>query len=119
MIIGVVAFSVLSGSLANILQNYDVSNAQFQEKVMILNRLYKDYYLPLELYLRLKQSIRYNYSQNQEDLNRFIEDLPKNLAIEVSLFIHESTYKKIDFLRNNGSEAFLAWICPLLKPEII
>jgi hypothetical protein len=29
MIIGSVAFAVLSGSLANILQNYDVSNAQF------------------------------------------------------------------------------------------
>jgi hypothetical protein len=29
MITGVVSFSVLSGSLANILSNYDVSNAQF------------------------------------------------------------------------------------------
>lgn len=86
---------------------------------MILNRLYKDYQLPLELYLRLKQSIKYNYHQNHDDLNEFIQDLPKNLAIEVSLFIHEGTYKKIDFLKNNSSESFLAWICPLLKPEII
>ena len=29
MLTGVISFSVLSGSLANILQNYDVSNAQF------------------------------------------------------------------------------------------
>jgi|TARA_B110000285_G_C15065596_1_gene584929 hypothetical protein len=29
MLSGVISFSVLSGSLANILQNYDVSNAEF------------------------------------------------------------------------------------------
>jgi CRP-like cAMP-binding protein len=52
-------------------------------------------------------------------LIEFIKDLPKNLAIEVSLFIHEGTYRKIDFLKNNSSESFLAWICPLLKPEIL
>jgi CRP-like cAMP-binding protein len=44
--------------------------------------------------------------------------LPKNLAIELSLFYHESTYKKISFLKNNASESFLAWICPQLKPAI-
>jgi CRP-like cAMP-binding protein len=49
----------------------------------------------------------------------FISDLPKNLAIEVSLFIHESTYKKISFLRENASESFLAWICPILIPEVV
>lgn len=40
------------------------------------------------------------------------------MAIELSLFVHESTYKKIIFLRNNASESFLTWICPLLKPAI-
>ena len=41
------------------------------------------------------------------------------MAVEVSLFIHEATYKRIHFLKNNSSEAFLAWICPVLKPEVI
>jgi len=54
MIIGVVAFSFATGSLASILQNYDVQNAKFAEKVLILNRIYKNYYLPLDLYQRLK-----------------------------------------------------------------
>ena len=52
-------------------------------------------------------------------MNDFISELPKNLAIEVSLFIHESTYKRIHFLRENASESFLAWICPLLIPESV
>ena len=33
MLIGVVTFSFASGSLASILQNYDVKNAAFQEKL--------------------------------------------------------------------------------------
>ena len=118
MTMGVVGFGLLSGALTNILQNYDVQNAQFQEKVAILNRLYREYYLPLSLYLRLKQSIRYNYSKNQDDVNGFLEELPRNLAIELSLFVHEQTYKKIYFLKRNASESFLAWVCPLLKPSI-
>lgn len=51
-------------------------------------------------------------------MNNFVADLPKNLAIELSLFIHESTYSRILFLKENISESFLAWICPLIKANI-
>ena len=47
-----------------------------------------------------------------------MNDLPKNLAIELSLVIHETTYNTIKFLKNNGSESFLAWICPAIKASI-
>jgi NADH:ubiquinone oxidoreductase subunit 2 (subunit N) len=39
MIVGVVAFSFANGSLTSIIQNYDSSNAQLQEKIGILNRI--------------------------------------------------------------------------------
>jgi hypothetical protein len=76
MIIGVMSFSFASGSLASILQNYDTQNAKFLEKVVILNRIYKEYFLPLDLYQKLKQSLKYNYNQDTEDLNNFVEELP-------------------------------------------
>lgn len=117
MIIGVIAFSFATGSLASILQNYDVQNAKFQEKVLILNRIYKNYFLPLDLYQRLKQSMRYNYAQDIDDLNAFVDDLPQGLKVEVSLFIHEQTYKKIKFLMGR-SDSFIAWICPLMRPML-
>ena len=60
MIIGVISFSFASGSLASILQNSDSQDAMFQGKVYTLNRIYKEYCLPLDLYGRLKQSIKYN-----------------------------------------------------------
>lgn len=100
------------------MSNYDSQNAKFQEKVVILNRLYKDYALPLSLYTRLKQSLRYKYNKDIEDLNEFVDELPQNLKIEVSLFIHEQTYNRILFFKGR-SDAFIAWICPLLRPQLV
>ena len=62
MLIGVISFSLSSASLSSLLSNYDTSNAKFQEKVVVLNRIYKEFFLPLELYQRLKQSLKYNYN---------------------------------------------------------
>ena len=50
-----------------------------------------------------------------DDLNDFVEALPHKLKIEVSLFIHEKTYKNVAFLKLQ-SPSFIAWICPYLKP---
>lgn len=38
------------------------------------------------------------------------------MKLEVSLYIHEETYKKINIFKKRSS-AFIAWICPLLKPS--
>ena len=65
MIIGVISFSIANGSLASIIQNYDQTNAGYQEKLNILNKAYKDYQLPLDLYIRLKKSLGY---QNKKDI---------------------------------------------------
>lgn len=115
MVTGQVAFTYAISLLGQIVQSIDVVNQKFNEKVVILNRLYKDFYLPIGLYTRLKQSLRYKYNKDMEDLNEFVDELPQNLKVEVSLFIHESTYRVIEFFQGR-SDSFIAWICPLLKP---
>jgi len=39
------------------------------------------------------------------------------MKLEVSLFIHELTYKKIECFKGK-SAGFIAWICPLLRPGL-
>jgi CRP-like cAMP-binding protein len=46
-----------------------------------------------------------------------VDDLPQGLKVELSLFIHEQTYKKISFLKDR-SDGFIAWVCPLLRPYL-
>ena len=72
--------------------------------------------MPLDLYERLRQAVKYDFNKDKNDINNFVFDLPHKLKLEVSLFIHEHTYKKIDCFKGRSS-AFIAWICPLLRPE--
>ena len=115
MLAGVILFNTAASIFTKLLQTYDTSNANFQEKVVILNRIYKDFFMPLKLYERVKKSLKYKQKKDIDDLAEFLDDLPQGLRLEVSLFVHEATYKKIKFLKERSS-SFIAWICPLLKP---
>jgi hypothetical protein len=80
----------------------------------MLNKLRKDYFLPLSLYSRIKKQLTQSSHQEIEEMNKFLEGLPNNMRIEVSLYLHEETYKHLFFLKDK-SMSFVAWICPLLK----
>ena len=47
-----------------------------QEKIDILNRIYKEYFLPLKLYENVKKSIKYQFQNDIEDIMKFVEGLP-------------------------------------------
>lgn len=51
-------------------------------------------------------------------MNQFVDELPQNLKIETAIFIHEDTWNSIAFF-NGRSDTFIAWICPLLKPQLV
>jgi len=59
--------------------------------------------------------LNFSHQQESKDLTRFFDELPKRLQIEVSLFVYESFYRKIEFLHERSS-SFVAWICPHLRP---
>lgn len=62
---------------------------------MILNRISKDFNLPLDVYIRVKQSMGYENKKELVEINKFVNDLPHKLKVEVSLYIYESRYTKI------------------------
>lgn len=47
MIVGVTAFAAGTSTLTNLLSSYEQENKNVQEKIDVLNRIYKEYYLPL------------------------------------------------------------------------
>ena len=67
--------------------------------MVLLNRVYKDYCLPLELFVRLKKSMGYENKKDINELNHFVEELPYKLKVEVSLYIYEQRYNKIRFFK--------------------
>jgi hypothetical protein len=61
--------------------------------------MYKEYNLPLDLYGKIQQSLTINYGlEDQGDLYKFVEELPHNLKVQASIYLHEETYKKMLFL---------------------
>jgi hypothetical protein len=50
-------------------------------------------------------------------MNKFVENLPHSLKVELSMYIYEDRYKKIKFFKNKGA-TFISWLCPLLKPQV-
>ena len=117
MIVGVTAFAAGTSTLTNLLQTYEIENKAISEKLDVLNRIKKEYYLPLKLYENVKKSIKYQHNNDIEDMVQFLDTLPQDLKVEVSLFIFESTFKQFEFFYDRPV-SFITWICPLLKPLI-
>ena len=72
MLIGVVSFSFANGALAFILTNSDNQNGHFEKKKEILNKAKKEFKIPEVLFRKLKKSINYTISNDQDELNNFI-----------------------------------------------
>lgn len=83
----------------------------------MLNRIYKEYKLPLDLFIKIKKSMGYESQKAMNDLHNFIQELPHKLKTEVSLYVYEQRYNKIKFFRNRNV-SFILWMCPILKPQI-
>jgi hypothetical protein len=63
MLIGVVTFSISTGSLSSIISNYDSSEAKLKEKISILNSIQTEYEIELELYNKCVKTVHYDHSK--------------------------------------------------------
>lgn len=115
MVLGVISFSLTTGSLTSIIYSNDNKKMRYVEKMEKLNLIQKRYNLPPDIYTQMKQSIGYQFEKSNNDIDDFLDQLPHKLQIEVNLFIHEERYKNIEFFRNK-TNAFISWACPLLRP---
>lgn len=116
MIIGVISFSFVSGSLASIMTNIDKSNAAQQSKTQKLEQIYKENSIPHDLFLQCKRHFQYNrISTDDIEIENFLEELPHHLKAQFVLYIHEERYKAIKFFKGKN-RSFITWICPQLKP---
>jgi len=88
MVIGVVSFSFASGSLSSIISNYDSSQASLQERLLLLNKIKKQYQISPNLFNELRVAIKYEHSRNIDGLGEFMDNLPHKLRIQMAAEIH-------------------------------
>jgi hypothetical protein len=83
-----------------------------------LNRIFKEYKLPLEFYARLKATLYLKNNREFEEIHNFVDELPHLLKIEVSKYLYDGTFKKLNFIKGK-SDSFIAWVCPLFKAQVV
>lgn len=76
MCVGVTAFAAGTSTLTNLLQTFDQEDKNLQDKIDMLNKIYNDYCLPLQLYENVKKSIKYYHKTDIEDIILFVNTLP-------------------------------------------
>ena len=54
------------------------------------------------------------YQQFPDEQYDFVECLPRKLKMDVSMYLNESKFSRVNFL-SNKSQKFLYWICPRLE----
>ena len=99
-IIGVSGFAFASSSLTSIITNYDQTNAEYQQKVDILNKIYKKHKLPFKLYVNLKKAIGFHNNKDFLETNLFMENLPHKLRMETAMYIYEDKFNELKYLKS-------------------
>lgn len=69
MLLGVISFSFLTGSLTSILTNIDATNAGLKQRIATLNEIKKVYGINNRLFVELKKAL--NYDHNKYLLNNY------------------------------------------------
>ena len=59
MVAGVAGFAYGTSTFTNLLQNYDMDTQKLNKNIDILNKIRKDYNIPLELYENIHRSIKF------------------------------------------------------------
>lgn len=88
MLVGVSAFTFISGALSSIISNYDQSQAALQEKFLHLNKLKLQVKMTDEMYNEIRSALTFEANQNNDD-KLLINDLPLSLRMELSMILHK------------------------------
>ena len=115
MLVGVVAFSFVTGAITSIISDYDSNEANNKAKISILNDIHNDYTLDSDLFNKLTKTIKYDHSKKQKAVSQFVSELPHKLRLELAMVIHERMYDTVNFFKGKD-RPFIAWVATLIKP---
>ena len=79
MVLGVISFSLTTGSLTSIIYSSDNKKMIYVEKMEKLNLIQRRYNLPPDIYNQMKQSIGYQIEKSNNDIDDFLDQLPHKL----------------------------------------
>ena len=113
MFIGSMLYSYAVSSLSTIFSEKNKKYFEYKRKVSVLKSIDEENQLPSALYNKIKQNIKNDFKNNQNEKFEFIESLPSNIRNDLILLIYQSIKQQKFF--NNQANDFLLFVLPFLK----
>lgn len=110
MIIGVIAFTFISGALSSILSNYDSSQAALQQKLLYFRQLKNKCNISSDLSYEIRTALNFDAERNMQGFNEFIHSLPVHLQMDITVEIHRELMEKYPLFQDIGNKHFLSWV---------
>lgn len=119
MLVGVMTFSFVAGSLTSIITQFDHAQASLKTKLQTLNHIRKQYRLDGAFYNDLKSTIEIEHSKSLDGLKDLIEPLPLTMKIKLAKVVHRDVFNQFDFFTKIKERSFIAWVGHRLVPRQI
>ena len=118
MMLGVGVYGYVIGNVASLLSNLDTMRAQFEEKREGLLNFMKSKNVPRSLQKRVRDYYDYLWEKRRgTDEAMMLEDLPRPLRTEISLFLHRELIQKVPIFQGS-SELMLNDIVLQRRPAV-
>jgi hypothetical protein len=88
----------------------------YDEKKQILLDFNKVNPMPHDLTINVHRFVYFEFKRDTDQLNKFLETLPKQLKVKLSAYGFEFRYSNLKFFKNRSLD-FISWICPLMTPQ--
>lgn len=123
MLVGVVLFSFVAGSLTSIITDRDSQQASLKLKLATLEGIQKQHDIPREFYREMKRTINFEHSKSVDGLGDLLASLPLKLKIDLGKLIHKDVeeflfFKQLQTENLKMSESFLSWVGHRLLPRL-
>ena len=118
MIAGSMLFSYTISKLSLLFSENNNSIIDFKKKKRLFHSIIAEYEIPIELKIRIINTIKEQHKNNDNDRYEFLASLPSKTIRDLSMVMSQNTIQNHKFFKNQSHD-FILYVLPLLKFQII
>eukprot|EP00002_Diphylleia_rotans_P024912 TRINITY_DN491_c0_g1_i6.p2 TRINITY_DN491_c0_g1~~TRINITY_DN491_c0_g1_i6.p2 ORF type:complete len:324 (+),score=65.59 TRINITY_DN491_c0_g1_i6:1310-2281(+) len=118
VILSLFVFATIIGSMNSAIANLDRTQARFRDRLQGVNEYMRYRRLPESTKSKIRQYYERIWFLNQGlDEKEILEDLPRDLRIEVATFVHKHLLQKVPLFKD-AEDAFIRALALRIQPEL-
>jgi hypothetical protein len=114
MLIGSMLYSYAVSTLSTMFSQNNTSYTEYRKRLDTLKSINNEYNIPVNLFNKLKQTLKNHYKKNENERYEFLNILPTNLKNDLMMIIYNSIITEHKFFKNQPID-FILSVLTLLK----